>query len=180
MVESSPEVELVKAFANTVDLEDGTDELATAASAADWLLAHRLVDLPVWVSEADLGTLLDLRTGVREALGADGTPSARRLGVGELVLRTVPVLVSLDPSTPLTPSPGLAPVPHAIAALGISWAHLAVTGQRSRLKRCPDDTCGWVFWDVSRNNSRRWCTMRVCGNRAKARTFSARQRATRV
>ena len=37
--------------------------------------------------------------------------------------------------------------------------------------------CSWLFLDMSKNRSRRWCDMKVCGNRAKARRFSARYRA---
>jgi predicted RNA-binding Zn ribbon-like protein len=39
----------------------------------------------------------------------------------------------------------------------------------SRVGRCADDNCGWLFFDTSRNHSRRWCSMKDCGNRAKAR-----------
>jgi predicted RNA-binding Zn ribbon-like protein len=37
------------------------------------------------------------------------------------------------------------------------------------LRLCPGDGCAWLFVDTSRNKSRRWCDMNVCGNRAKAR-----------
>ena len=43
-----------------------------------------------------------------------------------------------------------------------------------RTKRCEGKECGWLFFDATKNNSRRWCEMRVCGNRAKVR--AARQR----
>lgn len=39
------------------------------------------------------------------------------------------------------------------------------------LRQCPGDECGWMFLDTSRNHSRRWCDMRICGNRAKIRRF---------
>jgi predicted RNA-binding Zn ribbon-like protein len=45
---------------------------------------------------------------------------------------------------------------------------LAVVG------RCPGDGCGWLFLDT--RGRRRWCTMAVCGNRAKARRHAARAR----
>lgn len=38
-----------------------------------------------------------------------------------------------------------------------------------RVGQCMDDRCGWLFLDLSRNRSRRWCSMKDCGNRAKAR-----------
>lgn len=44
----------------------------------------------------------------------------------------------------------------------------------SRVKQCPGDKCGWLFFDTTKNKSRRWCEMEVCGNRAKQRRHSAR------
>jgi predicted RNA-binding Zn ribbon-like protein len=44
----------------------------------------------------------------------------------------------------------------------------------ARLKLCPAADCGWIFLDRSKNNSRRWCDMRVCGNREKVRRFYER------
>lgn len=41
--------------------------------------------------------------------------------------------------------------------------------QLGRLKVCGDENCGWLFLDMSKNNSRRWCSMQDCGNRAKAK-----------
>ena len=49
-------------------------------------------------------------------------------------------------------------------------------GTWSRLKACPGPHCGWVFYDGSRNRSRQWCSMQICGNRVKGREFRARQR----
>lgn len=40
---------------------------------------------------------------------------------------------------------------------------------RARLRECANEGCGWLFIDTSRNRSRRWCSMGVCGNRVKAR-----------
>ncbi len=52
-----------------------------------------------------------------------------------------------------------------------------LTGERAeRLRACGNDRCGWVFLDTSRTGTRRWCDMRVCGNRVKARRRYARQR----
>jgi Conserved protein containing a Zn-ribbon-like motif, possibly RNA-binding len=40
-----------------------------------------------------------------------------------------------------------------------------------RIKVCAADGCGWVFLDTSKNSSRRWCSMQLCGNREKAKRF---------
>ena len=45
----------------------------------------------------------------------------------------------------------------------------------AQIKTCDVDTCRWLFLDTSKNHTRRWCNMRVCGNRMKARRFQARQ-----
>jgi len=44
-----------------------------------------------------------------------------------------------------------------------------------QLRTCGSDTCRWLFLDTSKNHSRRWCNMRICGNRMKARRFQARR-----
>jgi predicted RNA-binding Zn ribbon-like protein len=45
------------------------------------------------------------------------------------------------------------------------------------LRACDSPTCRWLFVDTSKNHSRRWCDMKVCGNRIKARRFYRRERA---
>ena len=50
-----------------------------------------------------------------------------------------------------------------------------LTGAWRRLKACPADDCQWAFYDRSRNRSRTWCKMDVCGNRSKVRTFRERR-----
>jgi predicted RNA-binding Zn ribbon-like protein len=58
-----------------------------------------------------------------------------------------------------------------------SAADLLTSGDHDRIKECASTTCEWVFLDRSRNRSRRWCDMKDCGNRAKARRFQARKHA---
>jgi predicted RNA-binding Zn ribbon-like protein len=48
-------------------------------------------------------------------------------------------------------------------------ADLATSAELSRIRECGSDTCFWLFLDRSKNGTRRWCDMKVCGNRAKAR-----------
>ncbi|OBF53783.1 hypothetical protein A5756_15790 [Mycobacterium sp. 852002-53434_SCH5985345] len=46
----------------------------------------------------------------------------------------------------------------------------------SRIKRCGDDECGWLFLDTSHRQNRRWCSTADCGNRARVRRFYERTR----
>jgi predicted RNA-binding Zn ribbon-like protein len=56
-------------------------------------------------------------------------------------------------------------------------AQLLTSEDRRFLKHCAADDCGWLFLDRSRNQARRWCDMKVCGNNEKARRFYQRHRA---
>lgn len=58
--------------------------------------------------------------------------------------------------------------------LAQSAAELVTSASLARVSVCAADTCGWLFLDTSRNHTRRWCDMKVCGNRMKARRFQAR------
>ncbi|NUS05253.1 MAG: CGNR zinc finger domain-containing protein [Nonomuraea sp.] len=48
-----------------------------------------------------------------------------------------------------------------------------------RLKVCAEGMCQRAFIDSSRNRSRSWCSMRVCGNRTETRAYRARKRGSR-
>jgi predicted RNA-binding Zn ribbon-like protein len=47
------------------------------------------------------------------------------------------------------------------------------------VRTCSSPACQWFFLDTSKNHRRRWCDMKVCGNRAKVRKFYARKRESR-
>jgi predicted RNA-binding Zn ribbon-like protein len=55
-----------------------------------------------------------------------------------------------------------------------SAAELLVSGRPDPIRLCGE--CGWMFSDTSRNHLRRWCSMKICGNRAKARRHYQRER----
>lgn len=58
----------------------------------------------------------------------------------------------------------------------LSAVEVLLDADLTRLRQCPG--CGWLFYDQSKNNSRTWCDMRYCGNRAKNKRFHARQKQT--
>jgi predicted RNA-binding Zn ribbon-like protein len=55
-----------------------------------------------------------------------------------------------------------------------SAVDLLLSERSARVRSCANPHCGRVFLDESRNGMRRWCDMRVCGSRAKARRYYAR------
>ena len=58
-----------------------------------------------------------------------------------------------------------------------SAAALLVNGDLTRIRKCVNNVCNWLFLDTSRNRTRQWCVMDDCGNVAKVRRFRAKQRA---
>ncbi len=65
------------------------------------------------------------------------------------------------------------PAGDGLAAVAIARAE----DQWERPKICPADDCQWAFYDHSKNRSRNWCSMRVCGNRTKAEEYRKRKTA---
>jgi len=70
-------------------------------------------------------------------------------------------------------------------AVARSAVELLTTGDRRRIKVCPGPgrppvPCGWLFYDATKNGSRRWCSMADCGSATKARLQTARRRAQRT
>ncbi|HVN28351.1 MAG TPA: ABATE domain-containing protein [Candidatus Binataceae bacterium] len=63
-----------------------------------------------------------------------------------------------------------------LAAVLWSAGDLLVGANRARIRHCANDRCLWLFIDDSKNQSRRWCSMSACGNRAKAHRHYLRQK----
>jgi predicted RNA-binding Zn ribbon-like protein len=59
--------------------------------------------------------------------------------------------------------------------LAQSLSDILLSDQMGHVRTCAADTCRWLFLDTSKNHTRRWCNMKVCGNRMKARRFQARR-----
>jgi predicted RNA-binding Zn ribbon-like protein len=55
-------------------------------------------------------------------------------------------------------------------------ADLLTSPDLTRLRQCEGHNCTWMFLDQSKNHSRRWCSMEICGNRAKSQRHYARRR----
>jgi predicted RNA-binding Zn ribbon-like protein len=146
-------------------------DFATAEALGGWLAEHGLAGSDeVWTRE-DLGRAVELREALRALLLANN-------GVA------VEPVADLGGGAPLGVRAGdagrleLEPLGSGIAApLGRLLAIVVeaqAAGTWVRLKACLAEDCHWAFYDASRNRSRTWCSMRVCGNRAKARAYRAR------
>jgi predicted RNA-binding Zn ribbon-like protein len=61
--------------------------------------------------------------------------------------------------------------------LSLDTSDLMTSEAIHKLRACDVPDCRWLFLDTSKNHARRWCDMKICGNRMKARRFKARQKA---
>ena len=167
------ELALIERFMNTANLEEGTDEFGDPASATAWLDAAGLTNAAL--AEPERERLVTFRETLRELLLANhgGAPDPAAVAALNGSARLV-VAFDADGSARLEPADG--GVDGVIAGLLGIVARSQAEGTWSRLKACPATTCRWAFYDHSRNHSRTWCTMSLCGNREKARNYRARQR----
>ena len=171
------ELELIRRFVNTHDVEDEVDAIGTPDGLAAWLREHGLADAGLTCSEGDVRMAGEIREALRDLLlannGAPLAPEAPAVLDSAAREAELTVRFEADGSSRLEPAGR-----GATAALGrllaIAYRSMA-EGTWRRLKACGDDTCQWAFYDHSKNRSGHWCTMEVCGNRAKARAYRRRQ-----
>jgi predicted RNA-binding Zn ribbon-like protein len=168
-------LELIRQFLNTTDIEAENDEFATPDGLAAWLFDRRLLQREQPLSAGDLATAVRFREALREMLEGNADrvqdgDARRRL---DRIARSAPLRLSLRPAPRLVPvvRKGIAP---AIGQLLAVIHEAMTTGTWERLKICRNDACRWAFYDSSRNRSGVWCTMKICGNRMKGRSFRQR------
>jgi predicted RNA-binding Zn ribbon-like protein len=170
-------LELVRAFVNTRDVEAGTDALATPRELARWLREAGLLAAGDAVGDADLGNAREVREALRTALAAnhdaavipDDALATMNAAAGRAGLS---VEFAVDHRWHYAPTAS-----GADAAVGALLAiALDAMAERTwpRLKICRNDACRWAFYDHSRACTGKWCSMRVCGNRAKQSAWRER------
>ena len=170
------QLDLVRDYVNTLDFETGIDRISTPDELAMWLSEQGLVDDLVEPTDDEHTDALAVREAIRELLlvnnggEVDAGAASKTL---EAAGRKAHLGVRFEEGRPILAPEG----DGASAALGrivATVAELAPTDEWKRLKTCRDETCRVVFYDQSRNRSRAWCSMEVCGNREKARSFRKR------
>ncbi|HEY2078573.1 MAG TPA: CGNR zinc finger domain-containing protein [Streptosporangiaceae bacterium] len=172
---------LLQAFVNTLDIEHATDELSSPAALDGWLRSASLAaDKPELASTglADLALAVDLREALRGVLrshvvrkpAAIADPAAR---LGEIASSMqARIVAGADGSLGVVA--GGRGSQAALAELLLIAAEAQTLGTWSRLKVCSADDCQWAFFDRSPTRSGCWCSMQVCGSRAKARAYRSR------
>ena len=151
-----------------------------------WETLHSADDLAAWLdgrfpeqlmpaSERDLTDALALRAAIaRSAMAAsrDEAPAAEDVDIINLFAATPDIPPALAGGSRQAGRTRARPG-QALSAMAREAVELFTPEQRARIRLCAADDCGLVFYDESRSNNRRWCSMKRCGNRAKVRTHRA-------
>jgi len=154
---------------------------------AAWELLHTPADLAGWfegrfdevtrdVSDRELTDALGLRAAIARAVTAVSradAPSAEDVDVINLFAATPDIPPALDGGSRQA-GRTRARVGQAMSELAREAVDLLGPDGRERIRECAADDCQIVFYDESRSNNRRWCSMQRCGNRAKVRAHRAR------
>jgi predicted RNA-binding Zn ribbon-like protein len=174
-----PGAQLIEDFINTLELDEVDGEhLASPRALRDWLTERDLLPEGAGLGDDDLERARRVRESLRKLLlSNNGAPldrnavSTLNAAADESHLR---VVFSATGAADLVPDQS--DVPGALARI-LAVAYTAMADESwQRLKACRLDDCQWAFYDHSKNRSRTWCSMKVCGNRAKARAYRERQR----
>jgi predicted RNA-binding Zn ribbon-like protein len=172
------ELALVQAFLNThFDLASGGGEmLGTPKALHAWLSQRRLLRSAGRVDGRALDRVLAVREGIRALAFANNGQDLNTGAVDALreASRGATTGIHIGAEGARFVTAGAGDVDAAIGALLAIVARAMIDGSWPRLKACPGRHCGWAFYDRSRNQSARWCAMKVCGDREKARAYYER------
>jgi predicted RNA-binding Zn ribbon-like protein len=150
----------------------GRERLTSADALARWFVQAGLTDQPPAISARELEAARALREGLRPALLASDGPRVAEIAHGWL--DDAPGRLCVEPET-LQPrfTPG-AQTSCCLLVTAVLDALDLVRESPGRVRECAGEHCPVVYLDTSRNRSRRWCSMEVCGARAKASTYYPR------
>jgi predicted RNA-binding Zn ribbon-like protein len=178
----------LQGFVNTLDIEQGTDALASPADLDTWLRQAGLADDHGGSSgQRELSLAVELREGLRDVLRSHVTrrnapPAAPASGTGAArVARAAAAMragIDVDAQGRITVVPADAGAAAALTRLLLIGAEAATAGTWRRLKVCSADDCQWAFYDRSPTHSGCWCSMQICGSRAKSRAYRSRTATT--
>lgn len=182
-------------FANTAagrDTDRPAEHLPDSGALMAWLKISRTVDeasfaqvRSLLADDPDLGSTIDgTAKDLREAIYRTGHALAHGCEPDPCDLRSIThwAARAFAEATPMRGADGLYRLDYGgtspdVAVLGpiaLAMTELLGSPDVRRIGQCEGDGCGWLFVDRSRTGRRRWCDMRTCGNRSKARRHRAR------
>jgi predicted RNA-binding Zn ribbon-like protein len=185
-------------FVNTADYratDHPVEYLVDAGVLVDWAVdagavgADLAADMRAWVgehgedAERQLAGLLTRRDALYRVLrarlpaGRPATERDLRLVAGWVAAARAHTVLVPDRPRWRWEWPAEATLRRASWPVAASAGDLLTAGDVDHLGVCDNPGCGWLYVDTTRNHSRRWCSMELCGNVAKSRRHAARSRA---
>lgn len=171
-------VERLSTYGSLVDFSEQTGQLTVSGANDLRLLAERKPD----EAQAVLQRAIRLREAIYRvfsAIAADRTPEPSDLDLLNTELHDAMShtrLVAVDNGFDWTWPASTPELERALWPVARSAAELLISDELDRVRECAAHDCGWLFFDESRNRSRRWCSMQTCGNRAKVDRFRTRRK----
>lgn len=174
------ELALVQAFVNThydLSAEGGGEILVSAEALRDWIQARGLTEVRQRLARRDLDRAVAVREGLRALAFANNgrLPNVHAIDAMRRASEGAGTEIRIEADGPRFVASPAAGIEAAIGAILAITARAMIDGGWRRLKACPGPHCGWAFYDHSRNQSARWCSMKVCGGREKARAYYQRK-----
>jgi predicted RNA-binding Zn ribbon-like protein len=174
------ELVLVQAFVNSnydLEFEHGAELFADPGALRAWLDRRGLIEPDARVGEREVERALAVREGLRALLIANNGGALDDAAVAALddVAGSAPLTVALADGEPSF-RPAAGGVDGAIGLVLSIVSRSMLEGSWQRMKSCRQHDCRWAFYDHSRNAAGSWCSMAVCGGRAKARAYYRRRR----
>ena len=172
-------LEEVRAFVNTLDLDDGIDSVGSPEDLASWLKTRGLLEPDAVATDADVRRARFFREALRGVLlsnnDARPVPADAARVMDDVAARArLRLHVGTDAAARLE-AEGRG-VDGALGRMLVIVYRSMENDTWRRLKACRDDSCQWAFYDHSKNRSGHWCSMETCGAKHKAQQYRARQK----
>jgi predicted RNA-binding Zn ribbon-like protein len=175
-----PPLDLVQDFVNTEITVWAVDDIATPDALAHWLRSRGLLTDVAGVDGSSFVRARALRRLLRE-LASRNThgvlPDVELRDEFAAIAAEARLRFELGERGDVRLEPDDDGVNGALAEILSRVYEAQASGTWRRLKSCPGEHCGWLFFDGSRNASSRWCSMSICGNRTKTAAYRQRRRA---
>jgi predicted RNA-binding Zn ribbon-like protein len=176
------DLELVRAFVNTNDIDAAKDEIDNPEDLARWLENHGLLEHGAVPDEAARRHAVALREALRGLMlcNNDGlAPDPGAVDALNDIAARARLVVRFNGAGAAQLTPASSGVDAALGRI-LALVYAAYEGGTwPRLKACRNDTCHWGFYDRSKNRSGHWCSMSNCGSQLKARAYRQRRKAGR-
>jgi predicted RNA-binding Zn ribbon-like protein len=164
---------LAQEFLNTRDKEHDREWLDTPDAVRRWFGDRGIVTGRL--SGADAQLTRDVREAMREVVASGGAQAGGRAVrlLNDVADKTC-VTIRFDAVGPPQLDASARGISGALGRVLLVAVVANLDGRWNRLKTCRN--CSWAFYDYSRNCSAKWCSMTLCGNRLKTRSYYRRRR----